>query len=42
MTPFEVREEVINVVLADLLSERGMVSIPESIRRSVTVRGRRR
>lgn len=41
MTPFEVREEVINVVLADLLSERGLLSVPESIRRSVTGRGRR-
>lgn len=39
--PFEVREEVLNVVLADLLSRRGLLSIPESILRSVTGRGRR-
>lgn len=41
MSPFEVREEVINVLLADLLSERGLLSVPESIRRAVTGRGRR-
>jgi hypothetical protein len=38
---FEVREEVLNVVLADLLSRHGLLSVPESIRRSVTGRGRR-
>ncbi len=41
MSPFEVREEVLNVVLADLLSRRGLLSVPESIRRAVTGRGRR-
>lgn len=40
MSSFEIREEVLNVVLAEFLSERGLLSIPESIRRSVT-RGRR-
>src|SRR5207244_1533819 len=33
---FKVREEVLNVILADLLSKRGLLSIPESIRKSVT------
>ncbi len=35
MPTFQIREKVLNVILADLLSERGMMSIPESIRRSV-------
>ncbi len=39
MPPFEVREEVLNVVLANLLEERGLLSVPETIRRSV--RGRK-
>jgi hypothetical protein len=38
---FQVREEVLNVVLADLLEKRGLLSVPESIRRSVTSRSRR-
>jgi len=41
MSPFDVREEVINVVLAQLLDQRGLLSVPESIRRSVVGRGRR-
>jgi hypothetical protein len=32
MARFKVREEVLNVTLAALLDERGMISIPESIR----------
>lgn len=35
MPQFEIREEVLNVVLAELLSDRGLISVPESIRRSV-------
>ncbi|MDQ7842604.1 MAG: hypothetical protein QN117_05390 [Armatimonadota bacterium] len=31
MSPFEVREEVLNAVLADLLSQHGLLSVPESI-----------
>jgi hypothetical protein len=34
-----VREEVLNIVLAELLSERGLLSVPETVRRS---RGGRR
>jgi len=41
MAPFRIREEVLNVYLADILSDRGLLSIPESIRRSVTGRQRR-
>jgi hypothetical protein len=41
VSSFQVREEVLNVVLADLLSRRGLLSIPESVRRSVTGRGHR-
>lgn len=37
----EVREEVLNVVLAELLSQRGLLSIPESIRRAVGDRTRK-
>jgi len=37
---FSVREEVLNVVLADILSERGMLSIPESIRSAIASRNR--
>lgn len=39
--PFTVREEVLNVVLADLLQQRGLLSVPESIIRSVARAGRR-
>lgn len=38
MSPFEVREEVINVVLAELLEDRAVLFVPESIRRAVTGR----
>jgi hypothetical protein len=41
MPPFRIREEVLNVYLADILSDRGLLSIPETIRRSVTGRQRR-
>jgi hypothetical protein len=40
-TTLNVREEVLNVVLADLLSDRDLLSIPESIRSSISGRGRR-
>lgn len=33
--PFEVREEVLNVTLAQLLSERGMLGVPETITKAV-------
>jgi hypothetical protein len=36
MALYNVREEVVNVVLAELLEKRGLLSIPETIRRSVT------
>jgi len=39
--PFEIREEVLNVVLAGLLSQRGMLSVPERVRRSAAGRSRR-
>jgi len=29
------REEVLNVVLAELLEQRGMISVPETIRKSI-------
>ena len=32
---YDVREEVVNVALAELLEQRGLLSIPETIRRSV-------
>lgn len=35
-----VREEVLNVVLAGLLDDRGLLSLPETIRRAVSGRGR--
>ena len=41
MPSFQVREEVLNVQLAELLQERGLLSIPETIRRAVASRGRR-
>ncbi len=40
MPQLRIREEVLNVVLAELLSDRGLISIPESIRHSIK-RGRR-
>ncbi len=42
MSSFKIREEVLNVLLADLLSDRGLLSIPESIRHSVTKQSERR
>ncbi len=36
MPDFQIREEVLNVLLAELLSARGLVSVPESIRKSIT------
>ena len=36
-----VREEVLNVLMAELLSQRGLLSIPEIIRRSLRGSGRR-
>lgn len=36
MALYNIREEVVNVVLAELLEKRGLLSIPETIRRSVT------
>lgn len=41
MPTSNIREEVINVILADLLSDRGFLSIPESIRRTARRRSRR-
>lgn len=41
MPSYDVREEVVNVALAELLERRGLLSIPETIRRSVTKRGDR-
>ncbi len=38
MPGFAIREEVLNVLLAELLSNRGLLSVPESIRRSVANR----
>ena len=35
MALYNVREEAVNVVLAELLEKRGLLSIPETIRRSV-------
>jgi hypothetical protein len=35
MPAHDVREEVVNVVLAEVLEQRGLLSIPETIRRSV-------
>jgi len=35
------REEVLNVVLAELLQARGIVSLPETVRRLIATRGRR-
>jgi len=41
MAGYKVREEVLNVVLAALLEDRGLLSIPETIRRSVSGREKR-
>lgn len=38
---FQIREEVLNVVLADLLSSRGLISVPEAIRGIVRPDGSR-
>src|SRR6266700_7847123 len=35
MSKVDFREEVVNVVLAELLEKRGMLSVPETIRKSV-------
>jgi len=40
MGPSKVREEVLNVLLAELLEERGLWSVPESIRRRAGERRR--
>ncbi len=37
----DVREEVVNVALSDLLEERGLLSVPETIRKAVTTKGRK-
>lgn len=36
MTEYDVREEVVNVMLAELLQQRGLLSIPETIRKSIS------
>ena len=36
----DVREEVVNVALSDLSEERGLLSVPETIRKAVTTKGR--
>jgi hypothetical protein len=41
MATYRVREEVLNVVLAGLLEDRGLLSIPETIRRSISGREKR-
>jgi hypothetical protein len=41
MPAYDVREEVVNVALAEHLERRGLVSIPETIRRSVSKPGDR-
>ena len=41
MSAFEVREEVLNVELARLLENRGLITIPETIRRATASRTRR-
>jgi len=41
MVSSKVREEVLNVIVAELLSDRGLLSIPEIIRKSVRGRGRK-
>lgn len=38
---FEVREEVLNVTLAQLLSERGFVGVPETIQKAVIGKGKK-
>jgi hypothetical protein len=40
MPVVDFREEVVNVVLADLLEQRGMLSVPETIRKSIASRTR--
>lgn len=35
MPSYDFREEVVNVCLADLLEQRGLVSVPETIRKSI-------
>jgi hypothetical protein len=37
----DVREEVVNVALSDLLEERGLLSVPETIRKAVLTKGRK-
>src|SRR5437879_1903166 len=41
MSPSDVREEVLNVVLAEHLQARGLLSLPETIVASIATRGRR-
>ena len=40
MAKFAFREEVINVALAEILEQRGMLSVPETIRKTVRPRAR--
>jgi len=40
MPTVDFREEVVNVVLAELIEKRGMLSVPETIRRSIARRSR--
>ena len=40
MSKVNFREEVLNVVLAELLEQRGMLSVPETIRKSIVKKTR--
>jgi hypothetical protein len=41
MPLYSVREEVINVLIAELLEKRGLLSVPETIRKAVGSKGRK-
>lgn len=41
MPLYSVREEVINVLIAELLEKRGLLSVPETIRKAVGAKGRK-
>jgi hypothetical protein len=41
MPLYSVREEVINVLIAELLEKRGLLSVPETIRKAVGTKGRK-
>jgi hypothetical protein len=41
MPSYSVREEVVNVLLAELLEKRGLVSVPETIRKAVGGKGKK-